>query len=42
MLLAAEPPEVADRGLEELDPDFLRRISSLNRDSMETARSPTL
>ena len=38
MLLAGEPADVVDQALEELHPQFLDRIASLNRVSMETAR----
>ena len=38
MLLAGEPASVIDEALEELHPQFLDQIASLNRVSMETAR----
>ena len=38
MLLAGEPDDVIEGALEELHPEFLDRIASLNRVSMETAR----
>ena len=38
MMLAGEPQEEIDRALEELHPQFLDRIASLNSVSMETAR----
>jgi len=38
MMLAGEPPEVVDQALDELHPQFLDRIASLNSVSMETAR----
>jgi len=38
MMLAGELPEVIDQALDELHPQFLDRIASLNSVSMETAR----
>jgi len=38
MMLAGEPQDVIDQALEELHPQFLDRIASLNSVSMETAR----
>ena len=38
MLLAGEPASVIDEALEELHPQFLDRVASLNRLSMEIAR----
>ena len=38
MLLAGEPTDVIDEALEELHPQFLERVASLNRVSTETAR----
>ena len=38
LLLAGEPVSVIDEALEELHPQFLDQIASLNRVSMETAR----
>ncbi|RLB89217.1 MAG: DNA primase, partial [Deltaproteobacteria bacterium] len=38
MMLAGEPTEVVDQALDELHPQFLDRIASLNSVSMETAR----
>ena len=38
MLLAGEPASVIDEALEELHPQFLDQVSSLNRVSAETAR----
>ncbi len=38
MMLAGEPPEVIDQALDELHPQFLDRIATLNSVSLETAR----